>query len=196
MFQYIIQLVCFSISSSWYVSVYHPAGMFQYIIQLVCFSILSSRYVSVYHPAGMFQYIIQLVLCVLSLLAMTGVFIASVIVVRFFTSEYDTTGCQTIYGTCVCSTVLYSSLNYTCLDIDIIRATAIGSVVMIVFGWLSTLAAAILSGMLSFYMEEFKSSSSISKSRSKEVNMSNVIYDEDQSLSGPEPYSRRYDSKA
>ncbi|XP_046567502.1 uncharacterized protein LOC124275863 isoform X1 [Haliotis rubra] len=185
--------------------------MFQYIIQLVCFSILSSRYVSVYHPAGMFQYIIQLVLCVLSLLAMTGVFIASVIVVRFFTSEYDTTGCQTIYGTCVCSTVLYSSLNYTCLDIDIIRATAIGSVVMIVFGWLSTLAAAILSGMLSFYMEEFKSSSSISKSRSKEtfkssssissksrsqeVYMTNMAFDEDRH-SRQEPYSRRYDSKA
>ncbi|XP_071113929.1 uncharacterized protein [Haliotis cracherodii] len=155
-------------------------------------------------------YIIQLVLCVLTLLAMTGVFIASVILVHYYTAEYDTTGCQTIYGTCVCSTVLYSSLNYTCLDIDIIRSTAIGSVVMIVFGWLCTLAATILGGMLSFFLEDFKSSSSISKSRSKEdfkssssisksrspeVYMTNLAYDEDR-YSQQEPYSRRYHSKA
>lgn len=54
----------------------------------------------------LFQYIIQLVLCVLTLLAMTGVFIASVILVRYYTAEYDTTGCQTIYGTCVCRWVI------------------------------------------------------------------------------------------
>ncbi|XP_071115396.1 uncharacterized protein [Haliotis cracherodii] len=98
-------------------------------------------------------YITQMVFCILTLVITGIIFIICVLALGAFAAA-DAGNCRSVGSTCVCGAFATTNLNFSCEDLNSINGMAIGIVVMVVVGWIMTLVATILGGMLACAREE------------------------------------------
>ncbi|XP_067684231.1 uncharacterized protein [Haliotis asinina] len=91
-------------------------------------------------------YITQMVFCILTLIVTGIIFIICVLALSSF-SRPDDQRCRTMGDKCVCIGSRHDSAM-TCEDLNAINSIAVGIVAMVVVGWIMTLVASILGGVL------------------------------------------------
>ncbi|XP_071082457.1 uncharacterized protein [Haliotis cracherodii] len=90
-------------------------------------------------------YITQMVFCILTLVITGIIFVICVLAIGALAAT-DSETCKTDGNNCVCSSG--TKPGFTCEDLNAINGMAVGIIVMVVVGWISTLVATILGGML------------------------------------------------
>ncbi|XP_071115103.1 uncharacterized protein [Haliotis cracherodii] len=91
-------------------------------------------------------YITQMVFCILTLVIMAIIFFFCLLIVGVFARQ-DTQYCSTRSYSCVCSNG-GGSAYYTCETLNEFNSLALGIVAMVILGWIFTLVATILGGIL------------------------------------------------
>ncbi|XP_067676170.1 uncharacterized protein [Haliotis asinina] len=101
---------------------------------------------------------VDMIVCVVTLLIMAGIFIVSMIIIGAF-SPINMNFCQSFGRSCVCSQIIPNNWHFPCEELNELYDMAVGVVAMIILGWVCTLAAAIISGIVAFGKKEAARSS-------------------------------------
>ncbi|XP_067674817.1 uncharacterized protein [Haliotis asinina] len=99
-------------------------------------------------------YITQMVFCILTLVIMGIIFILCLLIIGTFASQ-DQQFCTTLLSSCVCSNGGGSSA-YTCELLNELNTLGQSIVAMVILGWIFTLVATILGGILACRRERIQ----------------------------------------
>ncbi|XP_067673952.1 uncharacterized protein [Haliotis asinina] len=141
-------------------------------------------------------YITQMVFCILTLVITGVIFIIAVLALGAFAAA-DAGSCRSVGNTCVCGSVVTTNQQFSCEDLNAINGMAIGIVVMIVIGWIMTLVATILGGILACQREESQPGFVIQSQPGVTVQMGNMPPQQygQQAYSPPQQYGQPYGHK-